>query len=136
MGLTRILATFWVVTVCAHGASPLECVSKLRLPTYDSLARQAQITGEGAVKIQLGVDGEVAHQEILASHPLLERDLKRAVEQMHFFDRCAKQTLEFKFTFEFSGEPSRDKGLVITFEYPDHFVLSVSPPVVKVQIDD
>jgi hypothetical protein len=123
------LALLCPAGIRAQTGSPMECVSALRLPRYGALAREAKIAGKGSVHLQVGPDGRASNLKIVGLHPLLERELTIAAEEARFLEPCAGKSLVFEFTFSIEGEPSRDKGLAIRYEYPNHFVLTVHPPL-------
>jgi TonB family protein len=84
---------------------------KLAPPIYPPLARQAQITGNVRVQIEVYRDGSVASAEMVSGHPMLKQAALDSAKQSHFeCVQCENELTQYLLTYTFQIVGTAGKG--------------------------
>jgi TonB family protein len=103
VGITRVLAA-----LLALGACPLfsqaGALAHFVAPLYPPLARQAMISGDVVLRLDVAPDGKIIELKGEASpHPLLLQEAKAAVRQWEFQEWPREHSVSVTIHFGFSG---------------------------------
>jgi protein TonB len=72
-------------------------------PLYPAMARQARISGDVRLLIQIGTDGHVQHVQVISGHPLLVPAALEAVKQWVYAPIAAAGTIQLTVPFRIDG---------------------------------
>ena len=108
-----------VVSFCALGAlwaqsqqsykQSLEgaAITKLSPPIYPPLARQARITGDVVVRLEVRPDGSVVSATVISGHPLLiAAALDNAQHSQFLCNDCGEEVHSYRLVYTFELNPS------------------------------
>jgi TonB family protein len=102
-----------VVESSAQGATSVQTqenvvLSELFKPVYPPLARQARITGDVELVLQIKKDGSVQSVDVVKGHPLLKQAALDSAQQSRFECRTCGETVSYRmvFTFQLLGSES------------------------------
>jgi TonB family protein len=86
----------------AGGAKEEVGLTKLFPPVYPPLARQARITGDVVVKLQVRQDGGVESAEVPSGHPMLRQAALESAQKSKFeCSRCRERTTAYSLIYTF-----------------------------------
>ncbi len=84
-------------------------LSKLTQPVYPPLARQARITGDVELNIEIGKDGTVQSAVVVSGHPLLKQAALDSAQQSQFECQNCSETavpVQLVYSFQLAGSES------------------------------
>ena len=77
-------------------------LTKLSLPTYPPLAREARIAGDVRIQVQIRRDGSVASTEVESGHPMLKPAALASAQNSTFECRgCTEEITAYILTYTF-----------------------------------
>jgi TonB family protein len=82
-------------------------LTKLSLPIYPALARQARIAGDVKIQLQIRRDGSVASADAVSGHPMLKAAAQASAQNSTFeCRRCSGELVSYSltYTFGFNGD--------------------------------
>ena len=85
---------------------------KLSPPIYPELSRQARITGDVRVKIELRPDGTVDTTEVVDGHPILSPAVLESIQKSTFECRNCKEETTLVLTYSFRLRDTGDCTLL------------------------
>jgi hypothetical protein len=92
-----------LVLLAAASQVPQPHATHVPIPTYPSLAVQANIKGTVQVELTLGADGTVKSWKVVSGHPLLARVVTDSLPEARFAcDGCKDQTYSYTLAYEFA----------------------------------
>lgn len=100
------------------------CVKRLEMPTYPSLAKYAEITGTATTSIALDAEARVQKVETSftgRSLAMFEPSLNAALKKSDFQKDCAGKTVRIVFHFEIMGRIADDPKVTVAYGYPNEF---------------
>ena len=136
--LVLTLLCLWLFAAAVSGQEAatrfglVDCASRLELPLYHPLARQARLSGTVVAIVQLDNDGGISRLELEAPgvHGLLKDAVSASVRQSTFSRKCDSKKLQIIFTFVIEGDatPGATQSL-IAFAPPNRFIIRTRPAV-------
>lgn len=84
----------------------LSCIGSLELPTHGLLAARAPHSGIVVATIKIGSGGALSKVKLAGDSPILEGEVRVALDNSSFTSRCAGRTLEFVFAFTLEDPPT------------------------------
>ena len=84
-------------------------LTKLAQPVYPPLARQARITGDVELKIEVGKDGTVQSAVAVSAHPILKQAALDSAQQSQFeCQNCTEAAVPVQLVYTFQlGQPGQ-----------------------------
>lgn len=95
-------------------AGEIVSISQLSLPIYPQLARQARITGDVVLALQIRQNGTLESVQLVSGHPILKDAAVDSAKKSEFQCRdCKEELTSFSliYTFGFSEEEACCRGL-------------------------
>jgi hypothetical protein len=111
------------------GAKEIACVVELRLPWYEGLVWEAQLTGTAKVEVDIGISGKIAESRVKGVPQALAEWIKAQFGKSQFKETCKDQTLRYQITFCMEGLVSPKPVNSVIFRPPDHFIIVARPPI-------
>jgi hypothetical protein len=126
-----LVLLLWGTGCDSHTKDTFSCVTRLDLPYYPSLAREAQIAGSAEASFTVGTDGEPTKISVKASHALFLVVVESRVSKSKFRQGCAGANLTLRTRFVL--RPPRQKfGLdEITLVAPDTVEVTTTLPELR-----
>lgn len=88
-------------SVSSGTAQPAVVMTKLAPLRYPPLARQARISGDVSVNVQVRADGTVASVELLNGHPLLAPEVVENAKKSEFSCSGCAEATSYQLTYSF-----------------------------------
>jgi len=82
------------------------CVRSLELPTRGLFAARAGTSGSVHVVVWIAKDGQVGKLDLTGANPILQAEVRVAMNLSKFDSRCEGQSLEFSFAFRLEAPPT------------------------------
>jgi TonB family protein len=105
-------------------------------PTYPPLARQANITGDVELKLEIRKDGSIQSASVVSGHPLLTQAALDSAQRSHFECRgCEDAVTAGSFTYSFQiaaspGWPCPETGGSQVAQSGNHVTVMAEPALV------
>jgi hypothetical protein len=88
-------------------------LTKLSPPIYPPLARQARISGDVKIQVQIRRDGSVASEDAVSGHPMLKPAALASTQNSTFECRgCTEELSTYSLTYTFGFNNDQDCSLV------------------------
>jgi TonB family protein len=108
-------------------------VQKFEPPVYPQIARQARITGEVKLALEVAADGSVRDVKVISGHPILVPASKDAIKNWRFHcDDCAYGSV-FRHEITFAFKIDDEKQRVSAYHFPDKVVIYAVAPIIETQ---
>lgn len=126
----------------------MECVERLELPLYPSIANSARVTAVATTIIALDADGHSKGVTIDAQIPpqadprsspartlaLFNPAIEKAIQGSTFSRACANATVRIVFDFKLTRRTDIPEGVPLTtFVYPNRFEITTGAPLVQTE---
>lgn len=107
--------------------NPLVCISRMEIPGYPPIARQAAIQGSVTVHVYLS-EGTVQRIDTYGKHKLLNDAVGKGLAGIKCDSSCRDTRISFVFDFRIIGEPTALPTVgSVTYVAPDTFQITVPP---------
>jgi hypothetical protein len=105
------------------------------IPEFPPLARQARLSGTLTVVVSLAQDAKVkeisaqSHLNNDRAQAILLTPVEKAIRKSDFAPSCGGKDVTFTFEFRINGDPYCHQRQEVTFGYPNHFSITIRPPI-------
>lgn len=100
----------------------MACVIALNVPTSNVASRFAESGGIVEASVLVGRKGNIARMTVRGPEEALKIEVEAHLRQSRFRIGCAGRTLQFVFSFQFEGEPTKERlPPKVIFEPPNRF---------------
>ena len=110
------------------GFSALACIEELKIPPYQGIVWQAQLTGIAKVTLIVSENGKAADLSVSGVHKALALWIRSHIEGARFHSTCAGHQLEYTFSYRLEGERSLVPFSSVVLRAPGHFIITGRPP--------
>lgn len=103
-------------------------MTRLELPRYPELARQASIEGQAEVVVDLDEHARVEWVKLRRGNPLFEAEVAEPLRKSTFRIECGGKRLSLKLVFRLRSTSSVNADLRVVLEPPDQVTLEANRP--------